>query len=97
MNLNATCSTASATPTGTAATAPRYYHRPADEAKRLHVCPRTLATWIAERRIPHRKVGKIVLLDPQEVDEALARNFRVGCVGEPRPPKRRMERIGANP
>jgi len=94
MQTSATiCSTANATPTSTAATTPRCYHRPADEAKRLHVCPRTIATWLSERRIPYRKCGKIILLDPVEVDEALARNFRVPALGEPRPPKRRMQRI----
>ena len=72
---------------------PRNYHRPADEAKRLGVCQRTLATWISEKRIPVFRIGRCLLLAPDQVDAALAARFRVAYAGEPRPPKRRATRI----
>jgi excisionase family DNA binding protein len=67
----------------------RAYNRPATEAKRLNVSVRTLATWLAEKRIPCRKIGRTVLIDPAESDAALER-FRVGPATEP---KRRAGRI----
>jgi excisionase family DNA binding protein len=65
------------------------YHRIREDAARLGVSLRTYATWLAERRIPHFKVGRCVLVDPVAVDEAL-RKFRVGPSTER---KRRAIRI----
>lgn len=65
------------------------YHRIRDDAARLGVSLRTYATWLAEKRIPHFKIGRCVLVDPVAVDEAL-RKFRVGPSTEP---KRRAKRI----
>ncbi len=65
------------------------YHRSREDAARLGVSLRTYATWLAERRIPHFKVGRCVLVDPVAVDKALNK-FRVGPATEP---KRRAKRI----
>ena len=77
--------TATITPTPAGARYNRYPH----ESKRLRVCVRSLATLVAERKIPHLKIGKLVLFDPVAVDAALVK-FQVGA---PRPPKRRAGRI----
>ena len=74
---------ATATPRGT-----RYNRYPV-EAERLGICVRSLATLTSERKIPHLKIGKLVLFDPVAVDAALAK-FQVG--GTPTP-KRRAIRI----
>jgi excisionase family DNA binding protein len=70
----------------------RTYTRKEGEAARLGICKRTLNQWMLERRIPYRKVGKLVLFDPLEVDQALHRH-RVAAAGEPRPVKRPAGRI----
>jgi len=63
---------ATATPSGT-----RYNRFPV-EAERLGICVRSLATLTAERKIPHLKIGKLVLFDPVAVDAALVK-FQVGA------------------
>ena len=79
--------------------APLHYNRPPREAERLGLSMRTLAALMADRKIPFLKVGKAVLLNPAEVDAALARNFRVAATGEPRPVahKRHMTRLATHP
>jgi len=66
-----------------------HYNRYPVEAERLGICVRSLATLTSERKIPHLKIGKLVLFDPVAVDAALVK-FQVGA---PRPPKRRAGRI----
>jgi len=83
MNSNLLPKTVNGTPP-----AARFYHRPAQEAQRLSVSPRTFASWLAKKRVPFRKVGRAILLCPDEVDRALEK-FRVGPRTEP---KRRASR-----
>jgi hypothetical protein len=51
----------------------RRYNRPADEAKRLGISLRQLSNWRRDRTIPFIKRGRVILLCPQAVDEALER------------------------
>ena len=97
LKSDAQLSTASATPvtpTPSATFTPvgTRYNRYPTEAERLGICVRSLASLVAEKKVPIFKIGKIVLFDPVAVDAALSK-YRVAYEGEPRPPKRRMERI----
>lgn len=49
------------------------YQRKKDEAKRLRVTVRSIDNWMAAGRIPYIKLGRVVLFDPAQVDEALKR------------------------
>lgn len=69
------------------------YTRKAEEAERLGIGQRTLDRWCAARIVPHRRLGKVLLFNPAEVDAALAR-FTVAAIGDRQPRKRRAERIG---
>ena len=60
------------------------YNRKKTEAARLGISPRLLDRWIAGRVVPFRKVGRLVLFDPDEVDKFLADKWKVAAVGEPR-------------
>jgi len=51
----------------------RRYNRPVDEAKRLGISRRQLSNWMRDRTIPFIKRSRVILLDPQKVDEALER------------------------
>lgn len=51
----------------------RRYNRPVDEAKRLGISRRQLSNWMRDRTVPYIKRGRVILLDPQKVDEALER------------------------
>lgn len=51
------------------------------EADRLNIAQRTLWRWIKSRRVPSYKVGRRILLRPDEVDVALNR-FRSAAIGE---------------
>jgi excisionase family DNA binding protein len=51
------------------------------EADRLNIAQRTLWRWIKARRVPSYKVGRRILLRPDEVDIALGR-FRSAAIGE---------------
>jgi excisionase family DNA binding protein len=51
----------------------RCYNRPVDEAKRLGISRRQLSNWMRDRTIPFIKRGRVILLCPQAVDEALER------------------------
>ena len=65
------------------------YNRPAAEAERLGISVRTLASWMKAGRVPYRKIDRLCLLSPVEVDSALLA-YNVGPrVG----PKRRAGRI----
>jgi hypothetical protein len=61
------------------------YNRKADEVARLKVGARTFDRFVAGKMIPYRKIGRVLLFDPFEVDAALAARFRVAAVGELRP------------
>jgi excisionase family DNA binding protein len=61
------------------------YNRKPDEAARLSVGTRTLDRWVAGKVIPFRKIGRVLLFDPTEVDHALALRWRVAAVGEVKP------------
>ena len=43
-------------------------------AVKLGVSPLTLRAWIRQRRLPHLKLGRRVLLDPQDVQRFLDAN-----------------------
>jgi excisionase family DNA binding protein len=60
------------------------YHRKQDEAARLGVGSRTLDRWVASRAIPYRRLGRVLLFDPAEVDAVLADKWNVAAVGTPR-------------
>lgn len=60
------------------------YHRKPAEIARLGVAPRTFDRWVSGKVIPFRRVGRVLLFDPFEVDAALAARFRVAAVGESR-------------
>lgn len=68
-------------------------HRKEQEAERNSVSTRTINQWMADGIIPFYRVGRVVLFDPDEVDEALARKFRVAASGERSPRGRPMTRI----
>jgi excisionase family DNA binding protein len=51
----------------------RCYNRPVEEAKRLGISRRQLSNWMRDRTIPFIKRGRVILLCPQAVDEALER------------------------
>ncbi len=51
----------------------RRYNRPLDEARRLGISRRQLQNWMRDRTIPYIKRGRVILLDPAKVDEALER------------------------
>lgn len=50
-------------------------------AERLSVSPRMVRKMIAERRIPHFKVGSLVRFDEQDVDEWLRASCRIEAIG----------------
>jgi hypothetical protein len=41
--------------------------------RRYDICPRTLDTWMRERRIPFCKVGRVLLFSIEKCDAALER------------------------
>lgn len=47
------------------------YLRPAQYAQEHSVSLRTLKTWMYNRVVPYIKLGRVVLIDPREADEAL--------------------------
>lgn len=49
-------------------------------AERLSVSPRMVRKMIAERRIPHFKVGTLVRFDAHDVDEWLRASCRVEVI-----------------
>jgi excisionase family DNA binding protein len=51
----------------------RRYNRPVEEAKRLGISRRQLSNWMRDRTIPFIQRGRVILFDPQAVDEALER------------------------
>lgn len=51
----------------------RRYNRPVEESKRLGISRRQLSNWMRDRTVPYIKRGRVILLDPQKVDEALER------------------------
>lgn len=51
----------------------RHYNRPQQEAKRLGISRRQLSNWMRDRTIPFIKRGRVILLNPAAVDEALER------------------------
>jgi len=51
----------------------RQYNRPEQEAKRLGISRRQLSNWMRDRTIPFIKRGRVILLNPAAVDEALER------------------------
>lgn len=62
-------------------------------AETLGISTRTISHWMSQRLLPYRKIGRTVLFDPAEVEQALQR-FRCYAHWEP---KRRMGRIIAEP
>ena len=60
------------------------YNRKADEAARLGIGLRTLEKWVAGRVVPVRRIGRVLLFDPYEVDRTLADKWKVAAVGEQR-------------
>ena len=62
----------------------------------LGISRRSLAEWQKRRVIPFYKIRRQILFDVAEVEHAL-RRFRYIAVGEPKPRKRRMERIQPQP
>lgn len=57
------------------------YERKVATAARLGVAARTVDRWVQAKVIPVRKIGRVLLFSPEEVDDALTR-FRVRAVGE---------------
>jgi excisionase family DNA binding protein len=51
----------------------RSYNRPVEEAKRLGISRRQLSNWMRDRTIPFIKRGRVILLCPAAVDDALDR------------------------
>ena len=49
-------------------------------AERLSVSPRMVRKMIAERRIPHFKVGSLVRFDSKDLDEWLRKSCRVEVI-----------------
>ncbi len=49
-------------------------------AERLSVSPRMVRKMIAERRIPHFKVGSLVRFDPGDLDDWLRASCRVEAI-----------------
>jgi hypothetical protein len=73
----------------TKSAAPSAYLRPPEEAARLGVSLRLLASWQAEGLVPFFKIGRCVLFDPSATDAALQKFRR----GPPTSPKRRAVRV----
>jgi len=44
-------------------------------AKRLQVTPRTIETWMKEKRLPYMKMNRSVRFDWNDVLESLKRNY----------------------
>ena len=61
------------------------YLRKKQAADYLRISLRTLHEWMRNGVVPYRKVSRIVLFLPEELDEALSR-FRFAAIGE-WPPK----------
>jgi excisionase family DNA binding protein len=56
------------------------YFRTTEAAKYLEISVRTLRRWIRSRKIPYRRVGKMILFRRVDLDEALKR-YEVRAVG----------------
>ena len=76
----------------TATPLPRLYLRPDEAARAIGVSRRTLGTWQSARVIGFRRVGRTVLFSVADIQTALDR-YRIAPIGEPKPRKRRMQRI----
>jgi hypothetical protein len=66
------------------------YARPPEAAWYAGVCPRTFQNWMKRGVVPYRKIGRCVLVDLGELDQALAR-FKRNAIAPPR--KRRAGRV----
>lgn len=64
------------------------FNRKKAEAARLGVGTRTLERWMVGHVVPFRRIGRVILFDPAEVDHALATRWRVAAVGETRPDRK---------
>lgn len=51
----------------------RHYTRPMEEARRLGISRRQLSNWMRDGSIPFIQRSRVILFDPDAVDEALAR------------------------
>ncbi|MGO9246830.1 MAG: helix-turn-helix domain-containing protein [Verrucomicrobiia bacterium] len=80
---NRIVSTTSSSVQNPSAVSQKYVRREA-LAVHLGVCSRTVDRWIKSRVIPFRRVGRVLLFDPVEIDHALATFWRIPAVGEPR-------------
>lgn len=49
-------------------------------AERLMISPRTVRKMIAERRIPHFKVGALIRFDERDLDDWLRQSCRVDVI-----------------
>ena len=58
----------------------------------IGISRRTLDRWCRSHAIPYYRIGGNFLFDVAEVEHAL-RRYRYIAVGEPKPRKRRMERV----
>jgi excisionase family DNA binding protein len=73
----------------------RLYYRPAEAAKMIGVCRRTLHEWQIRRIIPFRKVGRAVLFSAADIQAALDKFTVKAVTDSPGPRKRRAQRISA--
>jgi excisionase family DNA binding protein len=55
------------------AAAERHLVKKSDIARRYSVSPRTVQTWVAQRRIPYVRIGNTLRFNPRACDQALAR------------------------
>jgi excisionase family DNA binding protein len=53
--------------------AERHLVKKRDIARRYSVSPRTVQTWVAQRRIPFVRIGNTLRFNPRACDQALAR------------------------
>ncbi len=65
---------------------------PDELCESIGISRRTLARWQTRHVLPYCKIGRRIFFDVAEVEHAL-RRFRYIAIGEPKPRKRRMERI----
>jgi len=61
--------------------------RPADAARALGICPRTLHTLTQQGRIPHVRLGRCITYRVDVISQFLAEHEQVGWQIKPRKPR----------
>ncbi|RJS47991.1 helix-turn-helix domain-containing protein [Nocardioides cavernaquae] len=62
-------------------TRPRRYERLNDAAERLCINPKTLRRRISDGTIVGYRIGRLIMVDPEEVDQKLVRVIPSGYMG----------------